>query len=132
MMMKKLIKKFKTWLIHKLGGYLFDDGYTATPTVIYSETSVKPVRLQVAVQIPPPSWFHDNNKRLQYMKGSLEDTIAKLAVQELTKHIYFVIEQGMIDSNQVVKCWFDVIPLVNRVSLADLFAEEETEKETKE
>ena len=128
--MKKLIKKFKKWLIHKLGGYLCEDGYTKT--IDYCETITKPAHLKFAVKIPPRTSFRNKDEQFQYTKDALQHLLGIAVVSELPTFMSYVIESSPINLDRVIECQLDVIPPVNRVSLADLFAEEETEKETKE
>jgi len=123
--MKKLIKKFKKWLVHKLGAYTIDEMPSRNLTVV--NRPVEPITLSVAVS--DESHLFETETGLNYVKLRIKEALCDFAIKELPKYMGYIIHRGLAEPYRIVRCKLMVVPVVDEKPLADLLAEKESNNE---
>ena len=127
-MMKKLIKKIKKkikkWLARKIGVYTIEDIPPRDVALAVGRT-VEPITLSVAVSTYTE--LFETETGLDFVKLKIKEAICDFAIKELPKCMSFTTETNPAGPYQIVRCQLNVVPPVDKESLADLLAEKETE-----
>jgi len=122
--MKKLIKKFKKWLIHKLGAYTKEEIPYKNIAIINKQIG----RISLDITIPNEALeMLSEANHYDFVKFEIKESIHNFARKVLPELMSYTIEKR--GSNQVVRCLLEVVPPVNGESLADLLAEKESNNE---
>lgn len=122
--MKKLIKKIKKWLVHKLGAYTIDEIPTRNVALAVGKT-VEPITLSVAVSTYTE--LFETETGLNYVKLRIKEALSNFALKELPKYMGYIIHRGLAEPYRIVRCKLIVVPIVDEKSLADLLADKKTE-----
>ena len=126
--MKKLAKKVKKWLVHKLGACTIEEMFPQKFTVIN-----RPVEcISLDIYIPnEASEMLSEGSRCDFAKLQLKESIRDFANKVLPELMSYTIETR--GSSQVVRCRLDIVPPINRISLVELLTEKriERDKETR-
>lgn len=127
--MKKLIKKIKKWIIHKLGGYTIGEISSRNLTIV--NRSVGCVTLSVAIS--PYRELFETETGLNLVKLKIKEALCDFAIKELPKYMSYVTHTGLAEPYRIVRCKLMVVPpvAIDEKPLADLLADKET-KEDKE
>ena len=126
--MKKLIKKIKRWIVHKLGACTIDEIPSRNFTTVYRPPRCVTLSVAIpneALEMLPEASHYD------FVKFEIKESIRDFAIKVLPELMSYTIE--LRGSNPVVKCRLDVVPpvAIDEKPLADLLADKET-KEDKE
>lgn len=121
--MKKLIKKIKKWLVHKLGAYTIDE----VPPQLTTGKTIEPITLSVAVS--PYTELFETETGLNFVKLKIKEALCDFAIKELPKYMGYIIHKALAEPYRIVRCKLIVVPVVDEKSLADLLAEKESNNE---
>lgn len=122
--MKKLIKKIKKWIVHKLGAYTNEEIPYRNFTIINKKVGSVTLDITIpneALEMLPEDSHHD------FVKFQIKESIRDFANKVLPNLMSYTIEPR--GSNWAVRCLLEVVQPVNGESLAELLAEKETEED---
>lgn len=122
-LIKKIKKKIKRWLAHKIGVYTIEDIPLRNLTIV--SRPVECISLNIAIS--NDAWLFESEAGLDFVKLRIKKAICDFALKELPKYMSFATETSPAGPYRIVKCRLDVVPPKNEDSLANLFAEKETE-----
>ena len=128
--MKKLIKKIKKWLAHKLGVDAIDEIPTQKFTVIN-----KPLVANISLDIAIPNEALEMLSELSeadyynFVKFEIKKSVGDFAVKVLPELMSYTIETR--GSNQIIRCRLDVVPPIDKAPLAELLTKQKIEEDKK-
>lgn len=126
--MKKLVKKVKKWLVHKLGACTIEEIPPQKYTVIN-----RPVEcISLDIYIPNEvSEMLSEASRCDFAKLKIKESIRDFAIKVLPELMSYTTETKGL--GQIVRCRLDIVPPINKISLVELLTEKriERDKETR-
>lgn len=117
--MKKLTKKIKKWLAHKLGVDAIDEIPSQKFTVI-NKPLVANISLDIAIPNEALEMLSEAD-HYNFVKFEIKKSVGDFAVKVLPELMSYTIETR--GSNQIIRCRLDVVPPVTKASLAELLTE---------
>ena len=122
--MNKLTKKIKKWLAHKIGVYTIEEIPPQNFTIINRPREC----LSLNLAIPNDAQLFESEAGLDFIEFKIKEEIRNFAIKELPKYMSFTIETNPMSPYQTVRCQLDIVPPVDKESLAELLTKKKTEK----